>query len=450
MVSRNETLAYKIVNTALRNMKLRMESLTYAINILRPTAVDIELRQLNTDGERLFFHADYVLGLYEQGRTEELEKQVLHILLHGYLGHFQDTNYVRKKLAWRVMDLSVEQIMVKIGAKGQCFSAKPKELATVGMGLYHQAKNNKNLAQKVLQRGREGEVDQHQFWWEKPSAKKGQAGNAEETSNLREGDDGSSSIADKWEKAREYLLGGEGNSSQQIEQRIVNAMNHKNEGHGTETMDQSAYVSCTEKELSFHEVFREFLTNRPVPRECADLYDRMLYQYGLDMYGDIPLVEPMEEREEVRLGNLVIAIDTSGSCEEYLSLFFTQLVGIFRDIGTKYSFDKIYLIQCDWKIKSVCVFEDIEQLAEVKHSLRMIGFGGTSFTPVFRWIDRNLLEAGENLDCLLYFSDGEGDFPGVRPDYPVFFVLPPRQVPFPVEIPNWIRRVYMGEQIVMK
>ena len=53
---------------------------------------------------------------------------------------------------------------------------------------------------------------------------------------------------------------------------------------------------------------------------------------------------PLEEMEEVRLGNLVVAIDTSGSCEEFVGSFLAQLISIFKEIGTNFHFEKIYFL----------------------------------------------------------------------------------------------------------
>lgn len=244
------------------------------------------------------------------------------------------------------------------------------------------------------------------------------------------------------------------NLNQISSKELCKALNRKlkGAGHGTESGEGSRCVQPEGEELSFREVFSEFLKSRCVSKDQPDFHDPMLYQYGLDMYGDIPLVEPLEEMEEVRLGNLVIAIDTSGSCEEFVGSFLTQLISIFREIGTDFHFEKIYLIQCDSSIKNICEFVEVEELAEVKTSMKMYGFGGTSFAPVFRWIERNLIEMSESVDCLLYFSDAEGDFGMKEPEYPVFFIIPEDVKAEGVEmpIPDWIKKVYLGDSIEIK
>lgn len=46
------------------------------------------------------------------------------------------------------------------------------------------------------------------------------------------------------------------------------------------------------------------------------------YLYGLENYGNMPLIEPLEYREERKISDLVIVIDTSGSCEQDLVRIF--------------------------------------------------------------------------------------------------------------------------------
>lgn len=66
--------------------------------------------------------------------------------------------------------------------------------------------------------------------------------------------------------------------------------------------------------------YRSFLKQFTVTREEMELdldsFDPVAYHYGLEHYGSLPFIEPPETREGNRLEELVIAIDTSGSCKE--------------------------------------------------------------------------------------------------------------------------------------
>ncbi|MFA7097204.1 MAG: VWA-like domain-containing protein, partial [Gammaproteobacteria bacterium] len=47
------------------------------------------------------------------------------------------------------------------------------------------------------------------------------------------------------------------------------------------------------------------------------------------------------------------------------------------------------------------------------------GGGGTSFRPVFEWLERE----GRRPDLLVYFTDAQGEFPPQEPDYPVLWLV---------------------------
>jgi len=51
------------------------------------------------------------------------------------------------------------------------------------------------------------------------------------------------------------------------------------------------------------------------------------------------------------------------------------------------------------------------------------GGGGTRFTPVFDWVEKQDMQP----DLLVYFTDAEGEFPKQAPPYPVIWLVKGRQ-----------------------
>lgn len=438
-----QELASKIMDRAMMAVKEKTEVLTLAVNLLTPRSVEGDLLGLATDGEYLFYSPGYTLRIYESGNVEILERAILHIVIHGLLGHFEDTSYKRYKLAWRVMDIAVEQVLSRAGLSlynGVFVENLPR---TIGMSLYYHSLTDKRISRRVMNSPVQAN-DDHSFWWQK---NKRRCKEPQKTCGGKSGsskDDGSSKKADRWKKAREYLMGDASpGDTKNPEEKLSAALRSGNKAAGTDSDDEVICAVAKGEEFSFTDVFGQFLTTKTSCREDTDQNDRMLYQYGLYMYGDVPLIEPCEEKEDAELENLVIALDTSGSCEGYIDIFLAQLMGIFRDLSTNIKFKKIYLIQCDSRIKNICEFEEVEELREVSGSMKMYGFGGTDFRPVFSWIKRNLTEKDEQVDCLLYFSDAEGSFPKRESEYPVFFILPESEDCGEVEVPGWIKKVYL-------
>ena len=110
----------------------------------------------------------------------------------------------------------------------------------------------------------------------------------------------------------------------------------------------------------------------------------------------------------------VVALDTSGSTQGDLQLFFGELVSLMRSFGRF----ELTVIQCDADVHDVQIFTDA-RIPELNHQWKIKGGGGTDFRPVFEYIRKKSL----NPDLLLFFTDGYGDTPANPPPYPVMWVL---------------------------
>lgn len=113
--------------------------------------------------------------------------------------------------------------------------------------------------------------------------------------------------------------------------------------------------------------------------------------------------------------NLVIAIDTSGSVYGFLKKFLSEVVALVKEFNQI----ELCLIECDAEISNVRNFSNNIQVDDLLQS-GLNGGGGTSFIPVFQYVTDHQLQP----DCLVFFTDGEGQAPEQSPDYPVLWVLP--------------------------
>lgn len=60
-----------------------------------------------------------------------------------------------------------------------------------------------------------------------------------------------------------------------------------------------------------------------------DEFDYIYYTYGLELYKDTPLIEPLEYREDKKIRDFVVVIDTSGSVQgDMVQLFLQKKHGI--------------------------------------------------------------------------------------------------------------------------
>lgn len=196
--------------------------------------------------------------------------------------------------------------------------------------------------------------------------------------------------------------------------------------------------------------YRRFLRRFTTPREelllDPESFDQVFYSYGLEYYGNLPLIEPLEYREAARLAELVIAIDTSGSCStETVRRFLEETWEIISRRENFFHKMKVYLIQCDCVIQNVTVIRSAEDWRRSCEHITIHGRGGTDFTPVFRYVEE-LREKKElkELKALLYFTDGDGVYPHERTDYETAFVFL-RKTDKMEQVPPWAAKLVVGE-----
>ena len=175
--------------------------------------------------------------------------------------------------------------------------------------------------------------------------------------------------------------------------------------------------------------YADFLRRFAIPGEVLKVsdeeFDYVLYTYGLKVYGNIPLVEPLEYREEKRIREFVIVIDTSGSVwGDIVRRFVDTTFDVLK--STEAFFERVHvrIIQCDAEVRSDDMITNLAELREWGRRMRLYGCGGTDFRPAFDYVDK-LIEEGEfvNLGGLVCFTDGMGVYPERMPAYKTAFVF---------------------------
>ena len=238
--------------------------------------------------------------------------------------------------------------------------------------------------------------------------------------------------------------------SERQDQKWQNAASNAQTALNTMVSEHGAGGEGVTEQLSFaarDDVdYRKFLRRFAAPREVlhadADAFDYIYYTYGLMRYGNMPLIEPPETKEEKRIEDFVIAIDTSMSTSGMLVReFLASTYAILRSADTFTRRLNIHILQCDDELRSDKKITSLEELRRYMEDLKLSGGSATDFRPVFRHVDK-LLKTGEfaNLRGLLYFTDGMGIYPEKRPDYEVAFVLLD-EPPLSVQIPPWAIRI---------
>ncbi len=211
-------------------------------------------------------------------------------------------------------------------------------------------------------------------------------------------------------------------------------------------------LSVEENGMDYREFLEQFGAWEETIAVSQEEFDLVYYEYGLRCYGNIPLIEPLEYRDDHKIREFVIAIDTSGSVlGEQIRDFISQTFAVLRQPDFFCGQSRIHVIQCDAKIQEVTLIEGAGGTDGLRETFDVKGFGGTDFVPVFEHIAREREEGRmERPQGLLYFTDGLGTYPEHEPDYPVAFLLRKQAYRLP-DVPEWaVKAVMDGDRIVIE
>lgn len=135
----------------------------------------------------------------------------------------------------------------------------------------------------------------------------------------------------------------------------------------------------------------------------------------------------MPSKRYVPTGDVVIAVDTSGSVsEDELQHFASEIAEIHKALQPR----KLFVADVDTEIHDRVKEYGPYDTPEFTYK----GRGGTSFEPVFKWVEENNIQ----LDALVYLTDGYASWPKDVPNYPVLWCITNHDV-----IPEW------GEHLIL-
>ncbi len=181
----------------------------------------------------------------------------------------------------------------------------------------------------------------------------------------------------------------------------------------------------THEQVDYRDFLRQFAVQSEEMRLSDDEFDYVFYTYGLSLYGDMPLIEPLEYRDEKRIRDFVIVIDTSSSVtQDVVQQFVNTTFDVLTSESSFFQKVNVHIIQADQRVQSDAKITSLAELDRWRRNIKLFGFGGTDFRPAFTYVS-DLLAAGEfdDLSGLIYFTDGWGIYPDRMPPYKTTFVF---------------------------
>ena len=417
-------IGQEILLTARNELYMNLPYLDVALCALRFVPGGGMTLSLATDGEQLYYDGAWLADRYLRSRVA-VNRAYLHVILHCMLRHLAKKRSKVPELWDLACDAAVESILDSlhypcleegtVPAKqkfyGECRQDMPVLTAE---GIYRHLLRRDLPEYQVAQLQRRFLVDDHGLW--DPEQKDNQEQSQQQDEKWRD-------MSDKTQTAMETVLADQGTGGEAVLEQIKVA--------NRDDVDYRAFL-------------RRFAVPREVMAVDGDSFDYIFYTYGLQLYGNMPLVEPPETKEEKRIEDFVIAVDTSMSTSgELVRQFLACTYAILRSTETFTRKVNIRIMQCDDQVRSDTAIHDLEELKDYMEHFQLVGGSATDFRPVFAHV-AELQKAGAftSLRGLIYFTDGMGIYPQKRPPYDVAFVLL-EEPPLAVKMPPWAIRLVL-------
>ena len=395
---------------------------------------------LATDGQHLFYDTYYVLSMYKQERGRNV-RDYLHIVLHCVFRHLFTSANINRRCWDLACDIAVESAIADLhldsAACNRAYAQEEtlKELRSqvrplTAEKLYRHFLDRR-LSDDQIARLREPFLaDDHRAWY--LPVKSGQGSRATPKSGT--------------ERQRRDLE----QAWREISERLQVDLETISRRHGTDAGNLVQELKAVNRETyDYADFLRRYASLGEVTQVNQDEFDYIYYTYGLSLYGNMPLVEPLEYKEVRRIKEFVIAIDTSGSVSgDLVQRFVTKTYNILRQQENFFTKINLHIIQCDAEVQEDRKITSQKDFDNYLDTMQLHGFGGTDFRPVFQYVDE-LVRAGEftNLKGMIYFTDGRGIFPEKKPDYDAAFVFLDDGYD-PPDVPVWaIKLVLQSEEI---
>jgi predicted metal-dependent peptidase len=100
------------------------------------------------------------------------------------------------------------------------------------------------------------------------------------------------------------------------------------------------------EKYDYTEFLKKFAVMGEIMKVNDDEFDYVFYTYGLQIYKNMPLIEPVEYKETKAIKEFVIAIDTSGSVAgELVQRFVQKTYNILKSTESFFTKTNLHIIQ---------------------------------------------------------------------------------------------------------
>ena len=289
---------------------------------------DENIRSFATDGTYLYFSTEQVLRVF-QSNPKYLDRAYLHSVLHCIFFHLW-IGGKRDREKWNLAcDIAVEYTIDQMDKPStrrilswqrQTVYEELKQLKSgISAAVIYRYLSGRKPAELIALQ-KEFYTDDHRYW---PKEEQKNAANED--------------ARKQWDK-------------------IARQTRMEKESRGDETEDGEEILAVQLKAEKSRQSYADFLRKFSVLREelhaDPDEFDLNYYTYGLRLYGNMPLIEPVESREVKKIQEFVIVVDTSYSTSgELIHNFLKETYTILTEQNSFFAKSRIRIIQCDDQVR---------------------------------------------------------------------------------------------------
>ena len=419
---------------SMRFLDIALSALSYELNL--------NTRTIATDGVHIFYNPNYLISAYQDDPVD-VNRAYLHMVLHCIFRHMTQEED-RDAEDWNLAcDIAVESVLdsMEYPCVHRLVTDRRQEyydrleLSVCNAEQVYGVLSRMSYAEKRRMQ-EEFLADDHKFWEQlKNDRKDGQPSPDGGSSDSPPPD--RDEVDQKWQD-----ISRKTQTSMETFHRELNLM--------AGNLRQQLQIENRER-CDYRKFLQKFAVTREEVRIDPDSFDYGYYNYSMQLYKNMPLIEELEYREARKIHDFVIAVDTSGSCSgELVRRFLEQTVSLLLDTGSFFRSVNVHIIQCDADIQSDLKITDTAHLTEVLQTFEVSGNGDTDFRPVFDYVEQ-LQRQGEllHLRGMLFFSDGFGIFPQKRPPYDVAFLFLDDNYADHM-VPPWAMKLVLGTDDITK
>ena len=457
-LQKTEKIAYEILRMAKNKLLVNLRFLDVALSRLEPVSAPDKTTSCATDGEVFIFSPKHILTTF-RGEEDMVTRTFMHMIFHCVFKHMFVGSLVDTELWDIACDIAVESVIndlkldylntLRAGQQKQIIEGYRGEIKTLSAEKIYRFLLDKKLPQKSIDTLKMlFKADDHFLWYltDEQKAAAGIPGYGSNRNGNGSGDGDEDGGETYYFMDRAALIGdwtsiGE---SMQVDMETFGKQRGTEAGLLTQNLRE-----VNRERYDYSEFLKKFAVRGEIMKINPDEFDYNYYTYGLNLYENMPLIEPLEYKDVKAIRDFVIAIDTSGSTSgELVQKFVQKTYNILKNAESFFTKINLHIIQCDAAIQEDVKITTQEEFDAYLKNMKIHGLGGTDFRPVFSYVN-SLVDIGEfaNLKGLIYLTDGYGEFPAKKPDYDTAFVFIDDE-PNNYDVPAWaIKLILRTEEI---